>query len=72
MGKGNPLTLLLGMPTGAATVEKGMEVSSKTKTELPFDPAILLLDKHPKTQKHTFKKMRAPQRSQTTQVPINR
>ena len=29
--KGNPSTLLVGMQTGAATVENGMEVSQKKK-----------------------------------------
>ena len=48
--KGNPSTLLVGMQTGAATVENGMEVSQKkkNKTELTYDPAIPLLGRHPK------------------------
>ena len=41
--KGNPSTLLVGMKTGEATVENSMEFPQKTKNELPFDPAILLL-----------------------------
>ena len=41
--KGNPSALLVGMHTGAATVENSMEFPQKTKNELPFDPAILLL-----------------------------
>ena len=41
--KGNPSALLVGMQTGAATVENSMEFPQKTKMELPFDPAIPLL-----------------------------
>jgi len=47
-GKGNPLTLLLGMQTGAAAVENSMEVPQKVKIELPYDPAIALLGIYPK------------------------
>ena len=55
-------TRLMGMLTGAATVENTMEVSPKLKTELPYEPAILLLDSHlikPKilTQKDTCTSM---------------
>ena len=32
--KGNPLTLLVGMSTGAATMENSMEVPQKTKTRV--------------------------------------
>ena len=39
--KGNPHALLVGMQTGAATVESSMEFPQKT--ELPFDPVISLL-----------------------------
>ena len=41
--KGNPNALLVGMQTGAATVENSMEFPQKTKMELPFDPASPLL-----------------------------
>ena len=41
--KGNPSALLVGMQTGAATVENNMEFPQKLKMELPFDPAIPLL-----------------------------
>ena len=41
--KGNPSALLVGMQTGAATVENSMEFPQKLKMELPFDPAIPLL-----------------------------
>ena len=40
-GKGSPRTLLLGMQTGAATVENSMEVSQNIKTVT--DPVIPLL-----------------------------
>ena len=36
------------MQTDAATVEKSMEFPQKTKNELPFDPAIPLLELYPK------------------------
>ena len=42
--KGNPPTLLVGMYIGATTMENSMEFSQKTKLELPYDPAIPLLD----------------------------
>ena len=41
--KGNAFALLVGMQTGAATVESSMEISQKLKMDLPFDPAIPLL-----------------------------
>ena len=41
--KGNPLTLLWGMQTGTATLEKRMEVPQKVKMELPYDPSVALL-----------------------------
>ena len=50
--KGNPRALLVGMQTGAATVENSMEFLRKLKMELPFDPAIPLLGlytKNPET-----------------------
>ena len=46
--KGNPFALLVGMQTGAATVESSMEISQKLKMDLPFDPAIPLLGIYPK------------------------
>ena len=42
-GKGTPSTLLVGMQTGAATVENSMKFPQKLTMELPFDRAILLL-----------------------------
>ena len=50
--KGNPHGLLMGMQTGAATVESSMEIPQKLKMDLPLDPAIPLLGiylKKPKT-----------------------
>ena len=41
--KGNPSALLVGMQTGAITLENNLEFPQKLKMELPFDPAILLL-----------------------------
>ena len=46
--KGNPLTLLVGMQTGAAILENSMEVPQNLKTELPYDPAIAVLGIYPK------------------------
>ena len=46
--KGNPSALLVGMQTGAATVENSMEFPRKLKMELPFDLAIPLLGLYPK------------------------
>ena len=46
--KGNPSALLVGLQTGAATVENSMEFPQKLKMELPFDPAIPLLQLYPK------------------------
>ena len=37
------LALLVGIQTGAATLENSMEVPQKVKIELPYDPAIRLL-----------------------------
>ena len=38
--KGNPSTLLVGMQTGAATVENSVELSQKINMEFPFDLVI--------------------------------
>ena len=40
--------LLVGMQTGAATLENSVEVPQKVKTELPYDPEIVLLGIYPK------------------------
>ena len=54
--KGNPSALLVGMPTGAATVENSREFPPKLKMELPFDPAILLLGLYPKNPETPIQK----------------
>ena len=41
--KGNPPALLVGMQTGAATVENSMEVPQKVKNWATLDPTIALL-----------------------------
>ena len=47
--KGEPLTLLVGMQVGTATLENSVEVlQKKLKIELPYDPAIELLGIYPK------------------------
>ena len=46
--KGNPLTLLVGMQAGTATLGNSVGVLRKLKTELPYDPAIALLFIYPK------------------------
>ena len=43
--------LLLKIWFGVATVENSMESPQKLKIELPYDPAILLLDIYPKEMK---------------------
>ena len=46
--KGNPLTLLVGMQTSTATMEKVWRFLKKLEIELPYDPAIPLLGIHTK------------------------
>ena len=43
----NPFVLLVGMQTGATTVESSMEVPQKVKEELPYDLAIAVLGIYP-------------------------
>ena len=50
-GNENPSALLVGIQTGAATVENSMEFPQKTKMELPFDLVIPLLGIYPKNPK---------------------
>ena len=48
-GKGNPLTLLVGMQTSTAAMENSVEIGlKKLEIELPYDPAIPLLGIHTK------------------------
>ena len=49
--KGNPFALLVGMQTGAATLENSMEVPQKVKNRTTHDPAIALLGIYPKDTK---------------------
>ena len=49
--KGNPLTLLVETQTGTAIMENSVEVPQKVKTELPYDPEIVLLGIYPKDTK---------------------
>ena len=44
--KGNPLTLLVGVQTSIATMEKSVRFLKNLEIELPYDPAIPLLDIH--------------------------
>ena len=46
--KGNPLTLLVGMQSGTATLEKVWKFLRKLKIELPYNPVIALLGIYPK------------------------
>ena len=46
--KSTSFALLVGMQTGAATLESTMEVPKKLKIELPYDPAIALLGIYPR------------------------
>ena len=46
--KRTSFALLVRMQTGAATLENSMKVPQKIKIELPYDPAIALLDIYPK------------------------
>ena len=54
--KGNPGTLLVGMQTGAASVENSMEFPQKTKSGTAFDPAIPLLGLYPKNPQSPIQK----------------
>ena len=58
--KGNHFALLVGMQTGAATVESSMEIPQKLEMDLPFDPAIPLLGIFPKKSKANLKECKPP------------
>ena len=49
--EGNSNTQLMGVQTGAASMENSMEILRKLRIELPYDPAIPLLDIYPKNMK---------------------
>ena len=53
--KGNPSALLVGMQTGASSVENSMEYPQKTKNGT-FDMAIPLLGLYPKNPETPFKR----------------
>ena len=57
-GKGNPSALLVGMQTGAATVENRMEFPQKIikMEQMTFDPAIPRLVLYPKTPETPIQK----------------
>ena len=46
--KGKPCAVLMGMQTGAATVENVWSFLKQLKVGLPYDSAIPLLGVHPK------------------------
>ena len=46
--KDNPLTLLVGMQTGIATMVKSVEILKNLGIELPYDPAVPLQGLHTK------------------------
>ena len=52
--EGNPFALLVGIQTGATTVENSMEIPQKM--DLPFDPVIPLLGIYPKGPKTLIQK----------------
>ena len=54
--KGNPSALLVGMQTGATTMENSMNFLRKLKMDLPFEPAILLLGLYPKNPETSIQK----------------
>ena len=58
--KGNPFStvsaLLVGMQTGATTVENSMQFPQKIKNGTAFDPAIPLLGIYPKTPETPIQK----------------
>ena len=54
--QGNLGVLLVGLQTGAATVENGMEFPQKLKMEWPFDLAISLLGIYPNNPETLIRK----------------
>ena len=54
--KGNPSALLVGMQTGIANVKTVWNFLRKLKMELPFDPAIPLLEFYPKSPETPIQK----------------
>ena len=79
--KGNPFALLVGMQTGAATVESSIDYLKKLKMDLPFDPGIQFLGIYPKEPKTLIQKKHPYvhrsviyncQDVEATQVSVNR
>ncbi|XP_053076278.1 olfactory receptor-like protein OLF4 [Acinonyx jubatus] len=62
--KGNTFAVLVGMQTGAATLENRWRFLKKLKTELPNDPAIALLGIYPK-DRHSVETVEATWSQQT-------
>ena len=58
--KGTAFALLVGMQTGAATVESSVEYFKKLKMDLPFDAATPLLGIHLKELKTLIQKNISP------------
>ena len=56
MEKKDTSALLVGLQTGAATVENSMEFSQKTKNGTVFDPVIPLLGLYPKNPETPIQK----------------
>ena len=54
--KGNPRALLVGMQTGAATMENNMKFPQKTKNGMPCDLAIPLLGLYPTNHESPIQK----------------
>ena len=54
--KGNTFALLVGIQTGAATVENSVEITQKIKNGYAFDTAIPLLGIHPMEPKTVIQK----------------
>ena len=54
--KGNPVALLVGMQTGAATVENSMEFPQKIKNQTAFGPTTPLLGLYPKNPETAIQK----------------
>ena len=59
--KGKPLTLLVGIQVGTATLETVWRSLKKLKIELPYDPAIALLGIYPKDTDIVKRRPYAPQ-----------
>ena len=79
--KGNPSALLVGLQTGATTMENSMEFPQKTKNGTAFDPGISLLGLYPKNTETPIQKnlctamfiaAQFPIVLESTEVPISK